>query len=110
MIKSNIGYVYLINEVDTNNFKIGISKKPANEERIKNLQTGNHNQLELIFEVKSKCYTTLEKTLHRTFKYNNIRGEWFEFPNQETIINEIIKINGTLEMIMEQSTFNKSFM
>lgn len=105
MIKSNIGYVYLINEVDTNNYKIGISKKPANEERIKNLQTGNHKELSLIFELKSNCHTTLEKTLHRTFKYNNIRGEWFEFPNQEIIINEMIKINNNLEFLMEQSTF-----
>jgi hypothetical protein len=109
MIKSNVGYVYLINEVDTHNYKIGVSKKPANDERIKNLQTGNHNQLSLIFELKSNCYTTLEKTLHRTFKYNNIRGEWFEFSNQDTIINEIKKINGSLEMLLEQSTFNTSF-
>ena len=106
MIKSNIGYVYLINELNTNNYKIGISKKPASEERIKNLQTGNHNDLSLIFEIKSKCYTTLEKTLHRTFKYNNIRGEWFEFPNNKTIIDEIIKVNQNLEILLEQSTYN----
>lgn len=101
MIKSNTGYVYLINELNTNNYKIGISKKPSLIERIKNLQTGNHNDLSLIFEIKSKCYTTLEKTLHRTFKYNNIRGEWFEFRDENLIISEIRKINGNLEILLE---------
>lgn len=101
MIKSNVGYVYLINEVDTNIYKIGISKKPANEERIKNLQTGNHNELELVFEIKSKCYTTLEKTLHRTFKDYNLKGEWFDIKDKNMIIEEIIKINNNLECLID---------
>ena len=102
MIKSNIGYVYLINEVDTNNYKIGISKKPASEGRIKNLQTGNHNQLIIIYEIKSKCYTTLEKTLHRCYSHKHLRGEWFNIENPDTIIEEIIKTNNTLEMLLEK--------
>jgi hypothetical protein len=105
MIKSNIGYVYLINELDTNNYKIGISKKPANDQRIKNLQTGNRNELIVIFEIKSNCYTTLEKTLHRAFKYNHLRGEWFELINPDVIISEIIKINNNLELLLEKSTY-----
>jgi hypothetical protein len=107
MIKSNTGYVYLINEVNTNNYKIGISKNPANEGRIKNLQTGNHNELVIVYEIKSKCYTSLEKTLHRTFTYNHLRGEWFNFPDTtpDTIIQEIIRTNNNLELLLENMTY-----
>jgi hypothetical protein len=105
MIKSNTGYVYLINELNTNNYKIGISKKPTSEGRIKNLQTGNHNELITIYEIKSKCYTTLEKTLHRTFKYEHLRGEWFELKNPDVIIEEINKINNNLELLLENMTY-----
>lgn len=105
MIKSNTGYVYLINQVDTNNYKIGVSKNPASEGRIKNLQTGNHNELIIIYEIKSKCYTTLEKTLHRGYSHKHLRGEWFNLENPDTIIEEIIKTNNTLELLLEKSTY-----
>jgi hypothetical protein len=105
MIKSNTGYVYLINEVDTNNYKIGISKKPASNGRIKNLQTGNHNELKVLFEIKSKCYTTLEKTLHRIYSNKHLRGEWFNLTNPDIIIKEIIKTNSNLELLLEESTY-----
>ena len=105
MIKSNTGYVYLINELNTNNFKIGVSKKPTSEGRIKNLQTGNHNELITIYEMKSNCYTTLEKTLHRTYYHNHLRGEWFILENPDVIIEEIIKINNNLELLLEKSTY-----
>jgi|694.fasta_scaffold91363_4 hypothetical protein len=105
MIKSNTGYVYLINEIDTNNFKIGISKKPASDGRIKNLQTGNHNKLIILFEIKSKCHTTLEKTLHRTYSDKHLRGEWFNLPNPDIVINEIIKTNNNLELLLENYTY-----
>lgn len=105
MIKSNTGYVYLINELNTNNYKIGISKNPASEGRVKNLQTGNHNELIIIYEIKSKCYTTLEKTLHRAYHHNHLRGEWFELLNPDVIIQEITKINNNLEILLEKSTY-----
>lgn len=105
MIKSNTGYVYLINELNTNNYKIGISKKPASEGRIKNLQTGNHNELVIIYEIKSKCYTTLEKALHRGYSHNHLRGEWFNLDDPDTIIKEIIKTNNNLELLLEKSTY-----
>lgn len=105
MIKSNTGYVYLINQVDTNNFKIGVSKKPASNGRIKNLQTGNHNELIVLFEIKSKCHTTLEKTLHRTYFDKRIRGEWFNLPNPDIVIKEIIKTNNNLELLLENYTY-----
>lgn len=105
MIKSNTGYVYLINELNTNNYKIGISKKPASEGRIKNLQTGNHNDLIIIYEIKSKCYTTLEKALHRGYSHKHLRGEWFNLDDPNTIIKEIIKTNNNLELLLEKSTY-----
>ena len=41
-----MGFVYLIGEVDNRNtFKIGVTKKQNIEERKKELQTGNSNEL-----------------------------------------------------------------
>ena len=74
MIKSNTGYVYLINEVDTNNYKIGISKNPANEGRIKNLQTGNHNELVIVYGND----TTLVDYLN-SFDFGGINVKLLEF-------------------------------
>lgn len=104
MLKSNLGYLYLIRMVDTDIYKIGISKKPVGCGRMKNIQTGCHGELELVFEIKSKCYTTLEKTLHRTFMYDNLKGEWFKLNDKDVIINEIIKTNNTLETLLEKLT------
>ena len=73
--------------------------------RLKNLQTGNDKKLILEFYLKSNCYTTVESTLHRTFKYNTVHGEWFQFDNKDTIIEEMKKINFRLETLLENSTF-----
>lgn len=50
-----MGFIYLIGEVDNSNtFKIGVTKKQNIEERKKELQTGNSNELYInqYFETK----------------------------------------------------------
>lgn len=103
MIKRSIGYVYLINQDDTDIYKIGVSKNEPSL-RLKNLQTGNDKQLSIIFYLKSNCYTTLESTLHKTFQYDNIKGEWFKFANKDVIITEMQSVNSRLETLLENST------
>ena len=66
-------YIYLIKS-DTS-YKIGISKNPY--KRIKELQTGNSLNLELISIFETCFANKLEKTLHRTFEHLHDRGEWF---------------------------------
>ena len=74
-------YVYLINEVGTDNYKIG--KATNTTERMSTLQTGNSNILALIASFDTRNYTLLEKMLHKHFKNNNIINEWFKFDKNE---------------------------
>jgi hypothetical protein len=57
-------------------FKIGFSEHP--EQRLKEIQTGNENQLEILFEMERKDACQLEKHLHRKFGKSRKMGEWFD--------------------------------
>lgn len=68
-------YVYAIRNNTTGNIKLGISKNPEN--RLKQLQTGNDCELELIATSKAVNKFSDEVFLHKKYKDFNIRGEWF---------------------------------
>ncbi len=92
-------FVYLISN-NLNQYKIGISKNP--KRRIKELQTGNDNNLMLINQYKSeKYYKQIETALHNTYKYCNVLNEWFELTNEQAInfINECEKIELNIDFI-----------
>jgi predicted GIY-YIG superfamily endonuclease len=84
-------YVYIIKDTGfKNRCKIGITKNP--KQRIKNLQTGNSNKLILIFVLKvdDKIKSSqVESVIHKYFKEKKIwiLGEWFEFKNDDQIVN-----------------------
>ncbi|MEA1877026.1 MAG: GIY-YIG nuclease family protein [Bacteroidota bacterium] len=69
-------YVYAAQD-ESGRIKIGISNNP--EERIKNLNIGNADELELVFirEAEGVRYTD-ETLLHKQCARYNIRSEWFE--------------------------------
>ena len=84
-------YVYIIKDTGyQNRCKIGISKNP--KQRLRNLQTGNSNKLDLIFllqvnpNIKSSA---VESEIHKYFKEKNlwVHGEWFDFQNDDQIVN-----------------------
>lgn len=66
-------YTYIIRMKNTDNYKIGQSRKPI--KRVQQLQTACPESLELIAYVKSDIW--LEKRLHRMFYMSRKRGEWF---------------------------------
>jgi hypothetical protein len=68
-------YVYAIREKGTGNIKLGISVDP--ERRLRDLQTGNSNELELVAYVKAKNRFADETALHKKASGHHIRGEWF---------------------------------
>ena len=78
MLKDGYGYVYLLKEDGDNvMYKIGVTKSPKIEDRIKKLQTGNGNRIVLI-----DCFLTnkpfkLEKMLHTKYSTSREEGEWF---------------------------------
>ena len=65
--------------------KIGFSKTP--ESRLKQLQTGNPEDLHLHYtiDVNEDCVNVLEKYLHKDIGYKRIKGEWFSMTKKEVI-------------------------
>lgn len=79
------GFVYLLkmtNEHAENFYKIGITKNDVNK-RIKQLQTGNHNEITVANTFETKHYFKIESMLHRKFASNHTRGEWFEIEEEK---------------------------
>lgn len=72
------GYIYFITD-GIGHIKIGVTDAP--ERRIKQLQTGNANFLEIIFQIETDSMEEayeVEALLHEMFSDNRINGEWFE--------------------------------
>ena len=61
-----MGYVYLIEDTDNNRYKIGVTKDL--DKRLRNLQTGNSNQLKFLCAYKTNYPYRLESMLHRKFE------------------------------------------
>lgn len=88
-------YVYII--TNSNGFvKVGVSKNP--EKRVKQLQTGNGEKLELIFTEEFACtrkhLLQVEKKIHKNLSTmcSKKTGEWFQIsPEQlQSVKNTII--------------------
>lgn len=69
-------FVYVAKEVQSGRFKIGISKNP--DRRIKQLNTGNPEQLILVhaYLATEQKYQS-EALAHSMFKDFRLKGEWF---------------------------------
>lgn len=92
-----MGFIYLINEYNTNRYKIGKSRnRPAN--RLKQLQTGNSTPLLLISSYQTKNYNKIEKSFHNKYKSKNTVGEWFIL-TKEDVNNFIHDCKSTDESI-----------
>jgi len=89
-------YVYLIKDNDNGFYKIGIARDP--QKRLKELQTGNPNQLTIIETFLSEYSNKVEKNLHRKYSYTKKEGEWFDLSIKEEVsfINDCKKIEESL--------------
>jgi len=67
--------VYLIRG-NNGKYKIGIAKNP--KERIRQLQTGNSDQLKIIETYESDNASTIEFALHSQYSHVRKTGEWFD--------------------------------
>jgi len=66
--------VYFIKDIKTGLVKIGKSVNPIS--RLKTLQTGSSNELQLIKVIPGGIY--VEQILHKYFSHIRQRGEWFK--------------------------------
>lgn len=78
-INVQAGYIYLIWESGTNNYKIG--KTTDLKRRLAQLQTGASRELKLQHSIWVSDMATVELALHQQFASRRIRkkGEWFYF-------------------------------
>tara|TARA_B100000131_G_C18023053_1_gene575364 strand:+ start:493 stop:786 length:294 start_codon:yes stop_codon:yes gene_type:complete len=68
-------FLYIIQSDLTGMIKIGRSKDPV--KRLKQLQTGNPNELKLIASFKDQGWK--EKIIHESLKSFRLKGEWFSY-------------------------------
>jgi hypothetical protein len=88
-------YIYIIENIVGNeiNYKIGCTKNLNN--RLKQLETGNPGMLNIIKYHKTKWGKKIEFTLHRMFKLDNIKNEWFKLDKKD--INNFNNICNKIE-------------
>jgi len=60
-------------------YKIGYSTEKNFNRRILNLSTGSNRKLEIIFIFHNDFARHIETRLHRKFKCNRVKGEWYWF-------------------------------
>lgn len=84
-VKNNF---YIISQVKTNYYKIGISNDV--NARLRQLQTGNPNELKIIFKGNFYLCEILEKAIFKLLQKNCIFGEWYDI--EKTFINKQIEI------------------
>ncbi|MFI5867712.1 GIY-YIG nuclease family protein [Streptomyces sp. NPDC051546] len=73
--------VYVIGSAGSTRVKIGTSVNP--EKRLKELQTGNPDRLEVLWCTPGG--RELEALLHRAFADRRVEGEWFDFGGMQPI-------------------------
>ncbi|MER6522564.1 GIY-YIG nuclease family protein [Streptomyces sp. NPDC001553] len=76
-----VSYVYVIGSAGSTRVKIGTSVSP--EKRLKELQTGNPNRLEVLWHTPGG--RELEAQLHQVFAEYRGEGEWFDFGDVQPI-------------------------
>jgi len=82
-------HVYLINQEDSNMYKIGITNSV--NKRLSSIQTANPNPLSLMYSGKVNNAKKLEKELHTHFRRQKINREWFRLdpPDVKYVIRRI---------------------
>jgi hypothetical protein len=95
-----MGYVYLIGEIgNENRFKIGATKCKDINKRLKQLQTGNSEELYIKESFETTRPFKLETMLHNRFKTSNLIGEWFDLSKDD--VNNFKNVCHKLQNIID---------
>jgi len=98
--------IYLINQINTNKYKIGVTKNNVSL-RVKQLQTGSSESLTTITEFETNYGFKLESILHRHYDCKKTIGEWFELSEQDitTFLKTCETYENNFKIIEEQNTY-----
>ena len=98
-------YVYFI--LDPINSCIKIGKANDVKSRIRDLQVGNPNELELLATIKCHDESTafkIESQLHSSYPHLYLRGEWFKYEDSlRNFISEQFKNNSKGEFVSKKT-------
>lgn len=78
------GYVYIVQCIGFNYYKIGISKNDYHN-RISSMQTGCPFELNMINAFHCVNYSEIEINLHKKYSKKRISGEWFELDENDLL-------------------------
>ena len=78
-----MGFVYLL--CDGDKFKIGMTRQKDIYKRIRELQTGNPNEIFISSYYKTKYPYNIEQMMHVRYKTSQIKNEWFELTSTQVI-------------------------
>lgn len=83
------GYIYLLQAIGTNRFKIG--KTAGNPyKRLSSIQTTSPYKLELLGVIETDHIDAKEEEVQQCFAPYRIQGEWFEFP--AAILQQVLEL------------------
>jgi hypothetical protein len=106
-----MGYVYLLLQVDDQGletYKIGVSKNNP-ELRVKQLSTGNPNQISVLRVYESDNYKKVENWMHRKYHASktSAENEWRNLTNEEVIsfLNDCKKADETISFLKSSNPF-----
>lgn len=94
--------VYVIKVQNSSKYKIG---RTINiKKRIKQFSTGNPFNIKLLYFIETINYKKLEKNLHNILKQFRIKGEWFNFED-----NDLVELESAIAQYTEKSNENKLY-
>lgn len=107
-----MGYVYLLSTVTpdglTERFKIGVTKRKI-EKRLRELQTGNSEQITLINFYESENYLKVENWLHKKHlnSKSNAKNEWFELDDEyvKSFISDCNQAENIIQLLIQTNPF-----
>jgi hypothetical protein len=95
--------VYLLKSDYTGYYKIGVSVNPA--KRVKQLQTGSSENIQLIHAFTTDIPYKVETALHNFYSMNKINREWYDLPIEVhfDFLEICAKIEKNLKIVAENS-------
>lgn len=96
-----MGIVYLLKD-GNDKYKIGITTRKSTK-RVKELQTGNAEEIEVVKEFKSEWFRKIEISLHNRYGTKRLKGEWFDLERKDTqnFISECQSLHETFQLLKD---------
>lgn len=97
LLQSRVGIIYFIGERGQDVVKIGRTLHDSAKKRLESMQVGNHRELYVIAQIIGPY--DLENFLHRVFKSEWIRGEWFKISPEIEKLIDVARAGDSLKFV-----------